>query len=209
MAAEADDADPSSDRSWWRTLPGMLTATAGLISAITGLIVAVQQLRPSHASPPTGPALTSAANTQAANTQTANTFPATVPIGNSGRASSAAVRVSFPAGAHAQVGDYRYDFVGASAAAGNPGQLALAIRVKLTNGSRYDANFWNATFRLRVGSDVSAPTNSLDDLVHGGTTETAEIDFTVPASTRNATLLVGDDPSHAIAVPVALRGAHG
>ncbi len=36
------DADLGGDqaRSWWRTLPGMFTAAAGLISAITGLIVA-------------------------------------------------------------------------------------------------------------------------------------------------------------------------
>src|SRR5581483_7673542 len=179
----------------------MFTAAAGLISAITGLIVAVQQLRPtSHASPPTSPALTSAANTQAAISSAA-----TVATGNAGRARTTGARVSFSAGAHAQLGDYRYDFLSAAATAGNPGELALAIRVKLTNGSRYDANFWNGTFRLRVGTDITGPTNFLDDLVHGGTTGTAEIDFTVPASTHKATLLVGDDPAHAVALPIALQ----
>ena len=28
---------------WWRTVPGMLTATAGIITAVTGLIVALHQ----------------------------------------------------------------------------------------------------------------------------------------------------------------------
>jgi len=37
------DESEKSERSWWQTLPGILTATAGIITAITGLIVAIQQ----------------------------------------------------------------------------------------------------------------------------------------------------------------------
>src|SRR5436189_4804110 len=35
--------NPSNERSWWQTLPGILTAIAGTITAITGLIVALHQ----------------------------------------------------------------------------------------------------------------------------------------------------------------------
>lgn len=31
-------------KSWWQTLPGVLTATAGVITAVTGLIVALNQV---------------------------------------------------------------------------------------------------------------------------------------------------------------------
>jgi len=37
------DGNEKSERSWWQTLPGILTAIAGIITAITGLIVALQQ----------------------------------------------------------------------------------------------------------------------------------------------------------------------
>jgi hypothetical protein len=37
------DEDKKSEGSWWRTFPGMLTAAAGTITALTGLIVALQQ----------------------------------------------------------------------------------------------------------------------------------------------------------------------
>jgi hypothetical protein len=37
------DKEGKSDGSWWGTVPGMLTAAAGTITAVTGLIVALQQ----------------------------------------------------------------------------------------------------------------------------------------------------------------------
>ena len=37
------DEEKKSDGSWWRTVPGILTAAAGTITAVTGLIVALQQ----------------------------------------------------------------------------------------------------------------------------------------------------------------------
>src|SRR5215469_5515424 len=33
----------SDSKSWWQTLPGVLTAVAALVTAITGLLVAVHQ----------------------------------------------------------------------------------------------------------------------------------------------------------------------
>jgi len=35
--------EPSKPQSWWQTLPGILTAVAALITAVTGLIVALNQ----------------------------------------------------------------------------------------------------------------------------------------------------------------------
>jgi hypothetical protein len=37
------DEDRKAEGSWWRTVPGLLTAAAGIITAVTGLIVALQQ----------------------------------------------------------------------------------------------------------------------------------------------------------------------
>ena len=76
----------------------------------------------------------------------------------------------------------------------------LALRVRMTN----NANFWSRTFRLRVGADTSAPTNFLDEVVEAATTKIGAVDFSVAAAARRATLLVGDDPSKAIALPLRL-----
>lgn len=182
------------NRSWWQTLPGMLTAVAALLSAITGLVVAVQQLRgddhsSSRASPPAaqGGAVTSSAET-------------TVPPAG-GRAASL---VSFPLGRSVRIGDASYRVLTARTQAVNPGQLLLALRVRIANNGQYGANFWSRTFRLRVGTDISAPTNFLDEVVEAGTTKVGDVDFNVGSAARRATLLVGDDPSKAIALPLRL-----
>jgi hypothetical protein len=179
-------------RSWWQTLPGMLTAAAGLISAITGLVVAVQQLWPHHAAPPAQAAGSTTLSDTSVSTSTA-------PIVTAPR-----LHVRFPAGTHVEIADAVYDVLSGSVRPANPGQLDLTLRVRMTNNSRYPGNFWNATFRLRLGDETSAPTGFLDDVVAGGTTDAADIDFRLPSTARRAVLLVGDDPSKAVALPISL-----
>jgi hypothetical protein len=205
-AARSEDVGAAKARSWWLTLPGILTGLAGVISALTGLIVAVQQLRPtSH------PAVsTTRASALGTNASAANTSASTVAAGRT-RASGARspMVVSFSKGQHAQIGAYRYDILAATARAGNPGELGLALRVRMTNGGSFPSNFWSATFRLRLGASISAPTNMLDDVVAAGTTDVGEVDFTLPSSARRVTLLVGDDASKAVALPISLSGRRG
>ena len=191
LTDRAADLGGDQARSWWRTLPGMFTAAAGLISAITGLIVAIQQLRPaSHAA-------------SATSTGSAALSPPAAPATDR----PSAIRVQFPAGRHVEAnGGLRYDVLSASTRAGNPGQATLALRIRLTNPGRFPANFWSSSFRLRTGPNTSAASNFLDDVVNGGTTDTGEVDFTVATTAGTATLLVGDDPTHAIALPLRLTG---
>ena len=202
-AAKSEDVGAAKARSWWLTLPGILTGLAGVISALTGLIVAVQQLRP--ASHPAAVSTTQA-SALGTNASAANTSASTVAAGRT-RASGARspMVVSFSQGRHAQTGAYRYDILGATARAGNPGELGLALRVRMTNGGSFPGNFWSATFRLRLG----APTNMLDDVVAAGTTDVGEVDFTLPSTARRVTLLVGDDASKAVALPISLTERRG
>ena len=205
-AAKSEDVGAAKARSWWLTLPGILTGLAGVISALTGLIVAVQQLRPtSHPAVSTTQASALGTNASAANTSTS-----TVAAGRT-RASGARspMVVSFSQGRHAQTGAYRYDILEATARAGNPGELGLALRVRMTNGGSFPGNFWSATFRLRLGASIGAPTNMLDDVVAAGTTDVGEVDFTLPSTARRVTLLVGDDASKAVALPISLTERRG
>jgi hypothetical protein len=182
----------------------MFTALAGLVSAITGLIVAVEQLRPArHQS-----AAATAASVANASSPTTNNSGGGTGTGSSSLAFRAsATQAGFPAGRHVEAnGGLRYDILSAHVSAGNPGQVTLSLRIRVTNPGRFPSNFWNATFRLRVGADTRSPTGFLDDVVNGGTTDIGEIDFTLAAATRIASLLVGDDPGRAIALPIRLTG---
>jgi hypothetical protein len=175
----------------------MLTAATGLISAVTGLVIAVQQLRPSHA------ATTATPVTQPRTESTVRT--------DSGRKTrapvrAARVRVGFPEGRHVTINDLGYDVVSTQVSTKNPGQIELALQVRMTNSGRYPANFWNQTFRLRIGPDTKPPTSFLDDLVAAGTTKSGEVDFTLPRSTQSGTLLVGDDPAQAIGLRFNFSG---
>jgi hypothetical protein len=193
--------EPSADagnRSWWQTLPGILTAIAALLSAITGLIVAVRQLRSDNDGSPAAPAAATANPDNTSAGQAVSGESEITP--NAGASTRYAVR--FPSGVSARVGASSYQILRAHAASGNPGEIDLALRVRMTNQSAYPANFWSRTFRVRVGADTSAPTNFLDEVVEGGTTKTGAVDFTLPAAARRAALLVGDDPAKAVALPV-------
>jgi hypothetical protein len=204
IPAGTDDVAAEKGRSWWLTLPGLLTGLAGLISAITGLVVAVHQLRPaSH--PSTATMQASAPSTSPAQNTPASAVGARSHAGATSAGRS--VGVAFTQGRHAQVGDDQYDVLAATARPGNPGEIGLALSVRMTNGGRYPANFWSSTFRLRIGTNISAPTNMLDDVVAAGTTDVGEVDFTLPANAARATLLVGDDARKAVALPIALNGA--
>lgn len=120
------------------------------------------------------------------------------------RAVSPGFPVLLPQGGSATVGEHRYEVSPMGARLASPGLLALTFEVKLTNESAYDANFWNRTFRLQHGDEASAPTNSVNEVVAGRTTATAQIQFEVPAEVLAATLLVGDDAAAAIALPVVV-----
>ena len=169
-----------------------MTAAAALITAITGLVVAVRQLWPDHSARPAAISTTGAGATIGQTASTGST------------AGAAAGTVGFPAGTHAEVGEAAYDIVGSDVTVSNPGQLTLALRVRIANNGRYSANFWNSSFRLRVGADVTAPSNFLDEVVAAGTTDSGEVDFRVDSGTRTATLLIGDDAAKAVSVPITI-----
>jgi hypothetical protein len=118
---------------------------------------------------------------------------------------AAPYRVSFPAGNRATIGDAVYRFRSVHVERRNPGELELRLTVEMTNNGNYDANFWDRTFRLVVGGRSRAPISGLDDLAPGHSSVDGTVVFAVPDSARSMTLVVGDVPSSAVKVPVALQ----
>lgn len=60
----------------------------------------------------------------------------------------------------------------------------------MTNRDRFDANFWDASFRLVVGADTIAPSGGLNELVPGDSSKSGTVLFVVPDTTRTAALKV-------------------
>ncbi|NKX54185.1 hypothetical protein [Arthrobacter mobilis] len=176
--------------SWWTTMPGILTAAAALITAVTGLVVGLAQAgllgRPG---PEPGPAASSPAAPG----------PAETPAGTSGRdgasgpdkpAGSGGWEATVPTGEPIRSGTVEYVVTGAQVRPDADGYLAVAFTIKCINHDRYDLNFWDSTFRLQIGGDSIAPVSGLNELVAGDSTKTGEVAFRVPDSTREAVLRI-------------------
>ncbi|MBD0291502.1 MAG: hypothetical protein ICV74_09615 [Thermoleophilia bacterium] len=173
------------------TLPGALTVSAALVSAVAGLIVAVNQIWPRSHDESTPASLE----------------PGTVRGGSQEResSSSAALRAEFPSGVRARVGDALYEIIGTDAQRGNPGQVELALTIRLSNPSPYDANFWDRTFRLLVDHVPRAPTSGLDEIVAARSAKEGTVTFVVPDGARHLVLLVGEPEGQAVRLPVVLE----
>lgn len=66
----------------------------------------------------------------------------------------------------------------------------LRLRFRFSNEGRYDANAWDASFRLLAGAETLAPTGGLNEIVPGHSLRQGIVTFTIPARTAGATLRV-------------------
>jgi len=174
-------------RRWWHTLPGAFTAIAGVITAITGLIVAVNQTGLWSHGDAASRGRTAESNTLDSTAPSSRTSGTTDSVMHGG---PLAFRVSFPQGTDATLGDAAYKILGTHVGPRNPDELALRLRVRMTNNGPYPANFWSATFRLLVNGVARAPIDELNELVDGNSAGTGVVTFAVPESVRRLALLL-------------------
>ena len=197
------DEDPRS-KSWWQTLPGILTAVAGAITAVTALVTALHQAGWLGRTPaPTATPPSSAGMPPA-------------PI-NATSSSTAAVAASAPAPAAAPLSvvlpervelvadTLSYRILNAQLLPQNPGQRSLKFQVRITNNSRYDGNFWSASFRLLADGSLLAPVNELNELVRGNSSMEGWVEFTVPDSLAQAQLQMGTVGTGVAGIPIVLK----
>jgi hypothetical protein len=163
--------------SWWRTVPGMLTGAAAVITAITGLLVVVQQngwLRRSNAI-------------------AADTLPQAIqsPLREAGKSSTnPGVLQLTPSLREVSLSGARFTLLNVRVDARNAETLGLRIGVRMTNQGPYPANFWNDSFRLLVDSVPRAPVGELNKVVAGGSAEDGDVEFNFPASASTLVLQV-------------------
>lgn len=167
----------SQSKGWWQTLPGLFTAAAAIITAITGLLVALNQAGLFHKSP--------TAQTHDSSPPAASSLAST-----SGSANSR--QLPLPQITQLRSGDNVYQLLSVRLDPYSPDKAALHLTVRMTNNGKYPANFWAQSFRLLVDRSLQAPTNDLDNLIASNSSGTGDVDFVIPAATSAADLQMGE-----------------
>jgi hypothetical protein len=195
---EIMDKKPKST-GWWQTLPGILTATAAILTAAGGLIVAFHQAgffdRTSQTTPQT---VTESPSATPTIPSTRKSMPNT---------STAPYPVILPADTEVRVGDAVYKILTAQLDRYAPGKLSLRFEVRMVNNGRFPANFWGASFRLLVDGVPKAPDNSLNELVDSNSAKEGVVEFVIPDTVKSVGLQVGDVGEGKLALPILLKSA--
>jgi hypothetical protein len=199
---KSDEAESEKPKlqSWLQTLPGFLTAVAAVITAVTGLTVAVYQIRDSQGSAPSGSEQASPEKPDAAASQT--------PSGDGGTQQSLAL----PAGMEVKLagGDIVYKILSARLEPYNAEKDTLRFTIRCTNNGPVDMNFWDDSFRLLVDSVPRAPISGLDEVVEGRSAKEGEVVFEVPARENKVVLQISaptPSGSETTEIPFDLRAA--
>ena len=185
--------------SWWQTLPGIVTAIAGAITAVGGLLLTLNQIGwigggSDGASQPAEQ-------------------PAAITASSGGSAASLPSRYTaeFTAGTEATVRNHRadgvYKVLGAQIEDRNTGTLVLKINVRLTNVGQSDLSFSTDYFRLVVDDVERAPTNFVNQSVNRKSAKEAVFDFELPATARNRVVLLIDSGEDSARFPLTLKRA--
>jgi hypothetical protein len=169
--------------SWWATLPGLLTAAAAVITAVTGLLLGLGQLGVFDGG---RPAATASGSAAAGTSQPGGSAQPTAP----GSGNGTAWTVGLPAERKYRSADIEYEVLAASVRHDVAGKVALTFSIRCTNHGRYDVNFWDSTFRLNAGGVSLSPESGLDEVVAGDSSKSGDVRFAVPADTRDPVLRI-------------------
>lgn len=190
--------DPKTS-SWWHTVPGMLTAAAAFITAMTGFLVAINQAGWLAVSP--REAVTEVAE-PTRDTGSAPVADTRLPEPPDDRATPAAL---LPSMTQLSIDDATYSLLDLRTEQQSPQTFALIFTVRMTSHRDHSHNFTGEAFRLLVDDVPRAPVNFLSKLVRGHSAEEGEVRFSVPHSAESLVLQIrgGED---VMLIPLERRG---
>jgi hypothetical protein len=199
--------DESTSGSWWKTLPGVLTAIGALITAIVGGVVGLKQAGLIFPEPHDAGRAQAHSNVPAVDRPAAPApSPDLAPVGSASSStppSTATPTVSLEMD-QVRLRDGIYKILSAKIEPYDSERLTLRILVRLTNAGRFDANFTSSSFRLLVDSVPRAPENGLNELVGGNAAKEGEVLFRFPRATRSLVLRIVNLGQDAF-IPVHLK----
>ena len=182
-------------QSFWSTLPGILTAIAAVLTAVTGLTVALNQVR--SATPSASPQPTVSTPMQATSTvpvvvrkdEAAGQGTAPAGVRND---DGAAPIVTLPGGQEARMsgGLHTYRILDARVEPFNRESRALRLNVRFLNNSKTLDRTYYSTFRLLVDDLPLAPVDPPLEQIEALSALDVDYTFRVPASARHAVLRI-------------------
>jgi len=185
----SDDGKP---KSWWHTLPGIITTVTAIVTALTGLVAAINQTGWFGA--PTTPAATktSASIPSAPPGPVSPVPPAQAPPLTTSPSAPPlpAYAVPLPAMRDARLGEATFTLLKAEVSRRTSEKDTLEIGLRMMNHNRYDANFWDSSFRLIVDGVPMAPVSGLNELVPGQSAKEGDVAFVIPHGTTGARLKI-------------------
>jgi hypothetical protein len=187
--------DEEKGRSWWYTVPGVITSLAAAVTAVVGLVVAIKQA--GWFEPESRPAIT----TSSTSTPTEPPSAAVTSL-----TSSARQTVELPAMRDYKLSTATFTLLKAEVSPQTSEKAALQIRVRMMNHGKYPTNFWGSHFRLILNGVPMAPESGLNEIVPSESAKEGDVIFVVPRGTTagNLEITYGDDRTQ---IPLALNPA--
>lgn len=197
--------DDEKSKSWWYTLPGVITSLTAAITAVTGLVVAIRQTGWFGLQTPPAITTPSTSTPIALPSAAAPVVPAQDPSLVTSPTSPARLTysVGLPAMRDYRLGTATFTLLKAEVSPQTTEKNALQIRLRMLNENRFDANFWDRSFRLIVNGVPMAPESNLNEVVPAQSAKEGDVIFVVPRETTGANLKItyGDDSTE---IPLAL-----
>jgi hypothetical protein len=164
-------------KGWWHTLPGILTGITAFITAVAGLILAINQTgwlsRPHAEAPPVSAAPAPA--------ETSGDMP---------MESRAPRTVSLQGGREHRLSGATFILLGTRLSQRTSETYTLTLRMRMLNEGRYPANFWDDEFRLFIDGVPRSPNSGLNETVNGQAARDGDVTFVVPASATDVKLRI-------------------
>ena len=194
----------SESKGWWQTLPGLLTATAAIITALTGLLVAAHQagFLSRELQPTAHPQVVSSPIPGGSRPVEADRVPL-----SSSSSGATSRTLALPAITEVRSGDDVFKLLSVKLQPYSPDKVSVRLTVRMANNGRYPANFWSSSFCLLVEGSLQAPINDLDDIVAAHSSREGEVEFVIPARISTVGLQMGDAGNGKPAIPLDLQNA--
>ena len=185
----SDDGKP---KSWWYTLPGIITTVTATVTALTGLVAAINQTgwfgaSTTPAANKASAAIPSAPPGPVSPVPPAQTPPLTTSPSPPPRSTYV---VALPAMRDLRLGEATFTLLKAEVSPRTTEKDTLEVRLRMMNHNRYDANFWDSSFRLIVDGAPMAPVSGLNELGPGQSAKEGDVTFVIPHGTTGATLKI-------------------